>query len=338
MPGHAIKGVPLVNYTWSNGNILIDPERTGQRALPVQAFGNASRYVGKNESVTYPTNNDMAVGLVNPINGNVLTPSFHRPWLFNGQKYVTSNNDYLRQLGLAPPGTANKPLSLDNAGDDWTNANGKFRILRPRPIDHGNFFPYPPPNADGTYTGDVQNLPGAAYPFLQNDPSNPIRYDSSGNPVLIPKNDSVWVDIGAPVQIWNGRRVKPLFAFLVVPTNNRVNINSAGNLRRANAHDSGMGLYPSEVNPKYALNSASTYFTNEYYRLKTAQYGSNYSATPFPTGIVPAARSRTPPAGPSARRRSPPRAATCPPPRPRSTGTARAWSARCECSCRGSRT
>jgi hypothetical protein len=293
VPGHAIKGVPLINYTWSNGSLLLDPERTGQRAQPIQTFGNASRYVGKNEPVTYPTTNDVVVGLVNPVNGNVLVPSLHRPWVFNGGANYAALNERQRQLGLAPPGTPGKPLAADGT-EDWVQANGKYRIIRPRPIDHGNFFPYPPPNDDGTYTGDVQNLPGAAYPFLDPATGAP-RLDANNNPILIAKNDSVWVDIGAPVQIWNGRRVKPLFAFLVVPTNNRVNVNAAGNLRRSNTHDSGMGLFPSEVNPKFVLNSASTYFANEYYRLKTAQYGSNYSATPFPTGVVPTAPLPNPP-------------------------------------------
>ncbi|MFO0936637.1 MAG: hypothetical protein U0798_09015 [Gemmataceae bacterium] len=284
-----LDSLPVVNFSWLTGNTLIDPERSMTRTAPTDPFNATSRYIGKNVSSTYPDANDMAVAMVNPINGNVLMPSFHRNWLFNNAIYNAAGaNEYARQQCLAPSAVAT---------NDWNSANGRYRIIRPRPADHGNTFPFPPPNADGTYTGDVQNLPGAAYPYLL--PTGAILSDSAG-PVLIPKNDSVWVDIGAPVQIWNGKRIKPLFAFLIVPTNSKVNINSAGNPRGPSvtglpgelSHDSGMGLFPSEVNPNYVLRS-SPYLAKEFAKMKYQAFNAgvnqstSYSAAPT-ASVLPA--------------------------------------------------
>lgn len=287
-PSPATPGqTPIVNYMWQNGQPLIDPERTGQRLNPLQRFADNSRYISKAISSTYPDANDMAVAMVNPVNGQVVAPSMHRAWLFNNQ-FANDINEHRRQLALAPPvvlgGPPTKPVSLDGTGDDWTNANGRYRIIRPRPFDHGGLmsqFPYPPKNADGTFTGDVQNLPGAVYPYL-NQANGSVLTDATGNPILIPKNDSVWIDIGAPVRIWNGKRIKPLFAFLVNPTNNKVNVNASGNLRGLTpgtppsvqaVHTSGMGLNASEINLSRVLRQNSGTIIQEYERLKFNQYG-----------------------------------------------------------------
>ena len=83
-------------------------------------------------------------------------------------------------------------------------------MLRPRPADNyynttnakdPHNFPLP-----ASYTGDVQNLVGGV------------------------GNDSFWMDLGFPVQATRGgTKFKPLFAFLVVDLDGRVNLNVHGN-------------------------------------------------------------------------------------------------------------
>jgi hypothetical protein len=287
VPEHVTAGgIPLVNFQWMNGQPLIDPERTGQRLNPAQLYAANSRYISKAVSSTYPDANDMAIAMVNPVNGQVLAPSLHRAWVFNSL-FANLPNEYNRQQALSPPDSPAKlALGYGAANDDWVTPQGRYRVIRPRPMDHGGAmsqFPYPPKNADGTFTGDVQNLPGSVYPYLR--PDGTILSDAAGNPILIPKNDSVWVDIGAPVRIWNGKRVKPLFAFLVNPTNNKVNVNASGNLRGSTAgnnpqqiHTSGMGLNANEINLMRVLRQNTGTEIPEYERLKFHQYGANQPA------------------------------------------------------------
>lgn len=301
VPTHAIGGLPIVNYMWHTrlpgdpnfnpASSLLDPERTVGRNRPSDSFSPSARYVGKHVSSTYPDANDMAVAMVNPVTGQVIMPSFHRDWLFNAAT-ASSADEWTRQRSLAPPAVV--PTNVD-----WTNAEGKFRLMRPRPAEHcyapnQSNFPYVPANADGTYTGDVQNLRGAVYPYLRNGTTPAV--DATGNPVLIPKNDSVWIDTGAPVEIWNGKRVKPLFAFLVSPTNNKVNINASGNTRGTFAdgtpynHDSGMGLNASEISPLRVMRN-SPVIDEEYRRIKFTQYGQIQGAFP---AVSPGANQPTP--------------------------------------------
>lgn len=107
----------------------------------------------------------------------------------------------------------------------------RYMTLRPRPVDMDRTFPVP---IDG---GDVKNL--------QNG---------------IPGNDSIWLDIGYPVQtLPDGRSYKPLFAPLIVDLDSRVNLNIHGNLAmQRNAanrtHASNQGWGPWEVNLAWVLN------------------------------------------------------------------------------------
>ncbi|HKB01982.1 MAG TPA: hypothetical protein VKD90_07160, partial [Gemmataceae bacterium] len=168
----------------------------------------------------------------------MLVPSYHRPWL------VT---DLASGAPMPPPDPANPmdqavtnvtppeaasgvtqklatpshfPPNVANP-NPWTNAYGRLRMLRPRPVDnmvqvpggYQSFFPYPKMNVgpnglpDGTY-GDVQNLEGKAY----------------GQ-----QFDSVWTDLDLPVRRFNGKNYKPLVALLIVDTDSRINLNTAGN-------------------------------------------------------------------------------------------------------------
>lgn len=122
---------------------LIDPEWTGSRPFKpgsttppefetLKDSRSGKSYVGKHAGYTYPDLKNFFLAARDPATGEVLTPSFHRDWLFDT---------------LAPT----------NA--NWKNADGKLLTLRPRPLEHPN-FPRVAPDADGFYRGDVQNLPG----------------------------------------------------------------------------------------------------------------------------------------------------------------------------------
>jgi hypothetical protein len=203
----------LVNYTWfQSDNFVRDPERVGTRLSPSAVQINP--YVGCNAPYTYPDLNNFFLAAMRA-DGTVLTPSYHRPWLFqvvNGKFYAFN----------------------DMTNPNWTNTVGKYLTLRPRPTEHPS-FPLP-----GDATGDVKNLPWA--------PGG---------------NDSIWIDLGAPVMTApDGTPYKMMFAPLIIDLDNRINLNTAGNLlgyvanmaapaswqQASNTHVSNQGWGPWEVN------------------------------------------------------------------------------------------
>jgi hypothetical protein len=206
----------MVNYTWFSGdNFIRDPERYGVRtAAQLTANSQTNSYVGGNVPYTYPDLNNFYLAAMRA-DGTVLTPSFHRPWLF--------------QVATLSPATPWYYAFNDMTNPNWYNQVGKYLTLRPRPAEHPS-FPLP-----GDATGDVKNLPGA--------PGG---------------NDSIWVDLGAPVMTApDGTLYKMMFAPLILDLDGRVNLNTASNILAYGAvnsavpslpHSSNQGWGPWEVN------------------------------------------------------------------------------------------
>ncbi len=193
---------------------IFDPEYTNYRLLnangTVGAVGSGDpgngvtqQFFGKNAPYTYPDIKDFYLAQICPATGEVLVPSFHRDHVFG---------------------------SLDPSNPKWRDGTGVVQTPRPTLLLNPNFPPVPP-NADGTYSGDVQNLPGG---FGQNG---------------VARNDSIWIDIGLPaITLANGKRVKPLVAPLILDLDGRLNLNIHGNLGGGlNVHRSGDGIGPWEV-------------------------------------------------------------------------------------------
>jgi hypothetical protein len=262
-------GVPVVvpPPAPNAGVYFLDPEYNGVRSAaqlgsPPQTLPGKT-YIPKNAPYTYPDLNNLFLASLSPATGEVLVPSYHRPWLFN----AANPNPALRMAPWNPadPSTA--------ANTDWVTPEGRTKVLRPRPVDQltpgeisaaigsptvppgltglnagqlaalrdainskiatGQVLPYPAANADGTYTADVQNLRGG---------------------VGVQKSDSILVDIGLPPKQWNGKWVKPLVAVLISDLDGLLNLNAHGNVRNlvtapgVSKHTSYAGYGPHEVN------------------------------------------------------------------------------------------
>ena len=204
----------LVNFCWFPAGLNRDPERLGTRANanPDPTANARGAYVGCNVGYTYPDVQNMYLAAVKA-DGTVISPSYHRAWLWGNADMSNTSNA------------------------NWTNPEGKYLTLRPRPFDmmrsptDAPKFPYPDePN------GDVQNLTGG--------PGG---------------NDSIWIDIGAPVMTApDGRKFKMLVAPLILDLDSRVNLITAGNiLGTGNSQVSNQSWGPYSVNLAKVLNNVS---------------------------------------------------------------------------------
>jgi hypothetical protein len=191
-----------------------DPEWSGNHPVgAAPGSGPGQIFIPKNAAYTYADLNNFFLAVQCPATGEILVPSFVRP---------------------NTPGSFG---SLAPSNPNWLNARGATQILRPTQFIHPN-FPTVPPNPDGTYTGDVQNLPGAFGP-------NGVQ-----------RNDSIWIDVGMPAfTLPNGKRVKALIAPLILDLDGRLNLNSHGNVMGAGAHTSGAGMGSWEVNLEKGLSA-----------------------------------------------------------------------------------
>jgi hypothetical protein len=239
----------LINYQfWATDNFLRDPERLGPGALtaptwrPDLTTAPGPYTGGFNAPYTYPDLNNMFLAAVNT-DGTVRMPSFHRHWLFSG---------------VSTMGGIQYALN-DPANPNWTNTFGKYLTLRPRPIDQKRnpldpneptVFPYPEDPG-----GDVKNMVGA--------PNYKITVNGMD---VTCTNDSIWMDLGAPVMTTStGRKFKALFAPLIVDLDSRVNLNVVGNIRgtktqgasTVRSHASNQGLGPWEISLRQVLDADS---------------------------------------------------------------------------------
>ncbi len=154
-----------------------------------------------NANYTSADENNAFLAVVDPTTGKVLLPSFHRP------------NSFAQGYGAWNPAT--DPWALNPANPNWTSKVGKYLTFRPRPNEHSPAWKMPNLNVDGTM-GDVENLVGKIDP-------------NTGLPTT--QYDSLWMDMDLPVSYWKGKRYKPMVALLITPLDDRLNLNTAGNLR-----------------------------------------------------------------------------------------------------------
>jgi len=169
--------------------------------------------------------------------GSIVIPSFHRPGIID---------------------------NTATTGDWATNPNvGSPKILRPRQVDGNDAAAFPDLTPD--LTGTAATNPN--YGKITLDVDN----DADG------VKDSVWLDLGFPAQRdATGKLYKPMFGYMVLGTNGRLPLNTAGNLqgRSLNAHNdnlgfthnagdptfnhtSHLGVSVNEINPLYALQNAA---------------------------------------------------------------------------------
>jgi hypothetical protein len=212
--------------------------------------------VGADEDYDAPDLENWFLGLQSA-DGQVVIPSFHRPGILATHPNLINptTNQVETDWSLDPQnyttGTPQQQLLVQQA---------RAKILRPRAVDH-------PASGGG--------LVGGTFPDLVPGADGKVKYDvdNDGDGVT----DSVWLDLGHPVQRdATGRLYKPLYSFMVLGLNGRLPLNTVGNLNaRAPAnlndatntpvvfegdptydHASHLGASPSEINPRYALQNA----------------------------------------------------------------------------------
>ncbi|HWG46291.1 MAG TPA: hypothetical protein VN688_26250 [Gemmataceae bacterium] len=161
-----------------------DPERLGQRGSLQQPLGPYTG--GFNAPYTYPDLNNLFLAAVRG-DGQVLLPSYHRPW-----------------TGFGPLGPQN-PNWYDTS-KPWL----KYLVLRPRPADMAPGFPVP--ESDG---GDVKNLtdsPGGndsiwldlGFPVLQ--AADGRRFKPLFAPLVVDLDNRINLNVHGNVQ-GNGRHL-----------------------------------------------------------------------------------------------------------------------------------
>ncbi|MEZ6142275.1 MAG: hypothetical protein R3B84_17080 [Zavarzinella sp.] len=195
----------MINYTWDGNTTtptLRDPEYPGTARLS-PAAPMTGQYWPHNPNYTYPDENNVYLAAIDWLTGQVIMPSYHRPWMFG-----------------AP--TQADPWALNPGNLNWTNAQGRLSILRPRPQEHPR-FPLPQASVVNgvTYYGDVENLE---------------------NKAIGRQLDSLWMDLDLPVRTWRGKKYKPLVAFLIADLDGRINLNTSANMRYASSGSTVVGM------------------------------------------------------------------------------------------------
>ncbi|TWT73441.1 hypothetical protein Pla123a_37760 [Posidoniimonas polymericola] len=206
-------------------------------------------------------------------------PSFHRPALVNywlhqlmGVPWLSSLDVDVRAKAILKPynddGTVNG--NIDAVIASQIVAFKRKYMLRPLIEDHPNFTGGNPfaslTDADLAKIQGFVN--GANITFPSFEVAGPWDVDNDGDGVA----DSIWVDLGMPVQkTEDGRLYKPLFAIMVQDLDGRLNLNAHGSLAHlasiddmapgvpveARKHDVSTGGGVSAVNLAGGLDGAS---------------------------------------------------------------------------------
>jgi hypothetical protein len=275
----------LVNYTYfARDGFLRDPERynpgTGaQQGLHYRMMPPGLRQPGQPDNrqfwvggfhapYTYPDLNSFFLAAVQA-DGTVLARSFHRDWLFNN-------------------GLPFNDVTTGGVNNNWLSGVGKYKTPRPRPVDHltqaqvtarGLPWPLVPEDLTPVQLGNLQTLitelqaSGRLFPYpedvggdVKNLPGSP-GFVTDPNPAAprFANNDSIWVDIGAPVMTApDGRKFKMLVAPLITDLDGLINLNVAGNVSSGPntmppyEHRSNQGWGPWEINLSKILNADAT--------------------------------------------------------------------------------
>lgn len=141
---------------------------------------------------------------------NVTHPSLHRPELvYYWTRRLNINVPFIPVTAPLPPPTWYSQIPI---------ALRRKIIMRPDPQDHY----YDGANAGTPWSGSTPDFTGKVF-----DPINgPWDIDNDGDGIY----DSIWVDLGMPPETApDGTLYKPLFAFLVVDLDSRLNLNAHGN-------------------------------------------------------------------------------------------------------------
>ncbi len=237
----------LIQYKYFPADGFVrDPGRYGFQGTPYGLRTDPNQTMtsgylgGLNVPWTYPDLNNLALAAVKA-DGSVLTPSFHREYLF-GQ---------LSQDDLTNP--------------NWLNGIGKYLTVRPRPVDQltkaelvaAGLWP-PPLNPTPVQQKALHDMILAlqtqgkviAYPEARNGDVNNLGWGPNGN-------ESIWIDANAPVMIGpDGRMFKFMFAPLMIDLDGRVNLNVHGNIinnNNVNAYAGNQGWGRWEVNLEQVL-------------------------------------------------------------------------------------
>ncbi len=279
----------LINYTYYPGETYVvngtnlpflrDPERinpfptppppgqTPWRNNPAQPAGQYTG--GANAPYTYPDLNNMFLAAVKA-DGTVLMPSFFRPYTgFGPMDPVVNSWNWTQNVD-----------QVSGNPTPWL----KYMVLRPRPADNPGF---PLPEDGG---GDVKNLPSWSPGTLIPGTSPPQYWN----------NDSFWMDLGAPIITnKNGKKIKPLFAPLIIDLDGRINLNTSGNVRLNAAgpnppnppgHASNQGWGPWEVDISHVLNNnpagaARPEWTNTFLGDASGFYSGRYGTQGYPGSL-----------------------------------------------------
>ncbi len=168
---------------------------------PLNPYTDPAGPGGANEDCDVPDFQNMLMAVRLYAGGNMIVPlpSLHRPDLVNYWVKATSSGTWQNLAPEIQRGCILRPLAIDHPSFTGSNPNFKADY---DPLD---------PNQAGKFFWDVDN-------------------DGDGVP------DSIWVDLGMPVQTApDGRVYKPMFAVLCVDLDGKLNLNAQGNLTQLDA-------------------------------------------------------------------------------------------------------